>query len=89
MKWEKQYLGLTSDQPVKGCVFSSFERKMLKKKRRKFPCFSPPLNPCKRFPTPNENTNLQITTLKLDRLDNLAWSQPALLYIKSRGKCDT
>jgi hypothetical protein len=33
-----------------------------------------------------ENPTLQITTVKLDGLNYLAWSQSALLSIKSRGK---
>jgi hypothetical protein len=33
-----------------------------------------------------ENPTLQITTVKLDGLNYLAWSQFALLSIKSRGK---
>jgi len=33
-----------------------------------------------------EHPSLQITTVKLDGLNYLAWSQPALLPIKSRGK---
>jgi hypothetical protein len=33
-----------------------------------------------------ENPTLQITTIKLDGLNYLAWSQYALLSVKSRGK---
>jgi hypothetical protein len=33
-----------------------------------------------------ENPTLQITTVKLDGLNYLAWSQSTLLSIKSRGK---
>jgi hypothetical protein len=33
-----------------------------------------------------ENPTLQITTVKLDWLNYLAWSQSTLLPIKSRGK---
>jgi hypothetical protein len=33
-----------------------------------------------------ENPTLQITTVKLDGLNYLAWSQSALLSIKSKGK---
>jgi hypothetical protein len=33
-----------------------------------------------------ENPTLQITTVKLDGLNYLSWSQSALLSIKSRGK---
>jgi hypothetical protein len=33
-----------------------------------------------------ENPTLQITTVKLDGLNYLAWSPSALLSIKSRGK---
>jgi hypothetical protein len=33
-----------------------------------------------------ENPTLQITTIKLDGPNYLAWSQSALLSIKSRGK---
>jgi hypothetical protein len=34
----------------------------------------------------SENPTLQISTVKLDGLNYLSWSQSALLYIKSRGK---
>jgi len=34
----------------------------------------------------SENLTLQITTVKLDGLNYLAWSQSALLSIKSKGK---
>jgi len=36
----------------------------------------------------SENLTLQITTVKLDGLNYLAWSQSALLSIKSRGKME-
>lgn len=36
----------------------------------------------------NENPSLQITTVKLDGSNYLAWSRSALLSIKSRGMVD-